>query len=85
MSHSPVFEAVWEDGVKTRMSTYCVPAKLDLSRGVRLSAHAYDSRTKGRGKSRLIVKAHFESPDTGEVLAEYESINPRDHGSKVWI
>jgi hypothetical protein len=42
-----VFQAKWSDGVVTRMSVFCGEGKLDLGRAVRLSWHAYDSRTKG--------------------------------------
>jgi len=65
---SPTFVAHFADGQITRMTTYTSLAKLDMGRGVRLSRHAYSSRT--RKEPPAILAAHFESTD-GEVLAEY--------------
>jgi hypothetical protein len=74
---SPVFQAEWSDNITTRMSTYCPDDELNLARAVRLSAHAHDSRTKGRSPDARIVKGHFER--NGEVLQRYENIDPRDY------
>jgi hypothetical protein len=75
--NSPVFQAKWSDGVVTRMSVFCREGKLDLGRAVRLSWHAYDSRTKGKGTAKLIVAGQFESE--GEVLQTYQNIDPCEH------
>jgi hypothetical protein len=72
-----VFQAKWSDGVVTRMSVFCGEGKLDLGRAVRLSWHAYDSRTKGKGTAKLIVAGQFESD--GEVLQTYQTIDPCEH------
>jgi hypothetical protein len=64
----PVFVARFIDGQITRMTTYTALAKLDVKRGVRLSRHAYSSRTKKEPPA--ILEAHFESAD-GAVLAKY--------------
>jgi hypothetical protein len=74
---SPVFQAKWSDGVVTRMNVFCGEGGLDLGRAVRLSWHAYDSRTKGKGTAKLIVAGQFESE--GEVLQTYENIDPCEH------
>ena len=64
----PTFVARFADGQTTRMSTHTTLDKLDVKRGVRLSRHAYSSRTKKEPPA--ILEAHFESAD-GEILAEY--------------
>jgi hypothetical protein len=75
---SPVFQAKWSDGVVTRMNVFCGEGELDLGRAVRLSWHAYDSRTKGKGTAKLIVDGQFETRE-GEVLRTYENIDPCEH------
>ena len=73
----PVFEAKWDDGIVTRMSVFCTTAEPDLSRAVRLSWHAHDSRTKGRNPTAKIVSAQFEY--NGAVLETYKTIDPDKH------
>ena len=65
-----VFEATFDDGVKTRMSVFTSPTRLDLTRAIRLSIAAYTSRTKCPAVP--IVAGHFESHD-GEILRRYDA------------
>jgi len=68
-SDSPVFVARFADGEVTRMTVCTELAKLDVGRGVRLSRHAYSSRT---GKaSPAILEACFEAAGGGEILTRY--------------
>jgi hypothetical protein len=50
------------------MTTHCSPDKPDVERGVRLSQHAYRSRT--RREPPAIIGAWFESE--GETVAAYD-------------
>jgi len=74
----PTFQAEWPDGTVTRMTTHCDDEKLDLSRGVRLSWYAYQSRTKGQGLDTTIKDARFERDK--KILKTYKDINVTDHG-----
>jgi hypothetical protein len=66
---SPTFLATFIDGTTTRMTVWQDPARgsLDLSRGVRLARHAYQSRMKR--KPPPIVGAQYVDGD--EVLQRY--------------
>jgi hypothetical protein len=74
---APVFVATFSDGAVTRMSIFITdPNKLDLARGIKLARYACQSRT---GKEPpAFTKAHFEQPDTGEILATYSAIELND-------
>ena len=65
----PTFEARWSDGIITRMSIYTTDENLDVGRAVRVSAAAYDSRTKGLGLARL-ESGHFDR--AGQIIKTYE-------------
>jgi hypothetical protein len=92
--HGIVFQAIWDDGQKTRMSVFCESdpqslgplhdhgALLNLGRAVRVSWAAYQSRTKGQGRSYLIKQGQFER--NGLVLEKCEDINICDHGAAVF-
>src|SRR5262245_710393 len=68
-SRSPVFVAHFADGETTRMTVCTTLDKLDVGRGVRLSRHAYSSRT---GKAPpAILEACFEAAGGGEILTRY--------------
>jgi hypothetical protein len=69
-SESLTFVATFgSDGtaVITRMTTFTLPGKLDLVRGVRLSRAAFESRMKRPAPA--ITSAHFER--NNEVLKTY--------------
>jgi hypothetical protein len=68
MTGSPTFIAKFADGEITRMTTHCSPDKPDVERGVRLSQHAYRSRT--RREPPAIIGAWVESE--GETVAAYD-------------
>jgi hypothetical protein len=74
MRGSPVFIAKFADGEITRMTTYCSSEKPDVERGVRLSRHAYRSRT--RREPPAIIEARFEEArfedDNGRTIAVYD-------------
>jgi hypothetical protein len=75
------FVAQFEDGVVTRMTTFCANGDYDLPRGIALARNAYDQRT---GNNRLeptianrkrspLIKAKFVNPGyVDEVLIEYQ-------------
>jgi hypothetical protein len=74
------FVAKFEDGVVTRMTTFCAGGEFDLRRGMALARAAYDQRT---GNHRLepaaadrkrppLVRAKFVEPGyVDTVLIEY--------------
>jgi hypothetical protein len=70
MTNSPTFVAHFADGEVTRMTTYCLPGKLDLERAVKLARHAYRSRKQHEPPP--ISRASFER-NGGEVLVEYRA------------
>jgi len=74
----PTFQAIWQDGTVTRMTTHCDDEKLDLGRGVRLSWYAYQSRHKGHGKDTKIREARFERDK--KILQTYSDVDVTDHG-----
>jgi hypothetical protein len=68
MSSSPVFEARFADGTITRMTVCTSLTRLDLSRAIKLSVAAYESRTGNLAVA--IVAGRFEAAG-GTVLREY--------------
>lgn len=72
----PTFVANWSDGVVTRMSIHTNDMRPDVGRAVRVSAAAYDSRTKGLGVARL-ESGSFERG--GKVLHTYAGAELRPH------
>ena len=70
-SEGPVFTAVFEDGVQTKMSVYSGLDPLDLERAIKVSRAAYSSRTKKpMAAAPRIVAALFEDRE-GVLLASY--------------
>jgi hypothetical protein len=65
------FVALFDDGVVTRMTTFCADGKLDLKRGLSVARIAYESKT-GSNKPPAIIAAKFIEPGyTDKVLEEY--------------
>jgi hypothetical protein len=80
MTNSPTFVAHFADGEVTRMTVYCEPGKLDVSRGVRLAQHAYQSRM--RRKPPAIIAANFEHNDGRSEPVEAEAIRRTSGNSR---
>jgi hypothetical protein len=57
------FVARFNDGVVTRMTTFCPDGKFDLKRGIAVARAAYESKT-GSDKPPAIVAAKFIEPAT---------------------
>ena len=72
---SPIFVAVFSDGVETRMTVFHEPGRntFDLVRAMKLSRAGYVTRTQHKRKLPPIVKGCFVDPDTGETLREYDN------------
>ena len=81
----PTFQAIWEDkdSTTTRMTIHCDDEKLDLSRAVRISYAAYQSRHKGEGLGLFIRSAHFERDH--KILQAYKDIDITEHGVDPFV
>ena len=67
------FVAEFQDGVVTRMTTFCANGKLDLARGIAVARAAYESRTGARTPPP-ITRAKFVEPGYDDaVLKEYDA------------
>jgi hypothetical protein len=81
----PTFQAVWEDSdsTATRMTIHCDDENPDLSRAVRVSWAAYQSRTKNKGLGLFIRHAHFERDH--KILHAYKNIDITEHGVDPFV
>lgn len=71
------FVAKFNDGVVTRMSTFCAAGEFDLERGIVLARAAYE--TKMDDDPPAIVAAKFVEPGyDDEVLIEYDAAQLHD-------
>ncbi|MGO8918017.1 MAG: hypothetical protein ACLQJR_19105 [Stellaceae bacterium] len=67
------FVAKFDDGVFTRMTTFCADGKFDLERGIAVARAAYESKTGGN-TSPAIVAAKFIEPGYDDtILKEYDA------------
>jgi hypothetical protein len=66
------FVAKFEDGVFTRMTTFCTDGKFDLDRGLAVARFAYQSKTGYSHPPPLIVAAKYVEPGYDDIiLKEY--------------
>ena len=67
------FVARFDDGVVTRMTTFCANGKLNLKRGIAVARAAYESKT-GNNKLVAITAAKFTEPGYDDtVVKEYDA------------
>jgi hypothetical protein len=64
------FVALFDDGIVTRMTTFCADGKFDLERGIAMARAAYEKRTGNQPLA--IAAAKFVEPGYNDtVLKEY--------------
>lgn len=71
------FVAQFDDGVITRMTTFCADGKLDLKRGIKLARAAYDSRKRKPSppltSAKFVDRSSEETTGTETVLQHYDA------------
>jgi hypothetical protein len=73
------FVARFNDGVVTRMTTFCTDGKFDLERDIAVARAAYESKT-GSNNPPAIVAAKFIEPGYEDtILKEYDAVARDDN------
>ena len=72
-SRKLTFVARFEDGVVTRMSTFCAGGKLDLQRGIAVAHAAHESKTSGNQPPAMVAAKFIEPGYDDTILEEYDA------------